>query len=227
MTIVVIPLYEGVTPLDFVGPYQFFRVLPDMEIIIAALGRDALTADGLTFGNLADLETIKAAISSASPADWGCFRAMEDARFLGAIRRLADGADYVTSVCTGSLILSAAGLLKGRRAACHWAFKELLAAFGAIPDGGRVVRDGNVITGGGITAGVDFALTLIAELRGVDAAQSAQLLLEYSPAPPFQAGVPESAPPHIRAAILDRLATPLADANRRATAVARNLDDAA
>ena len=99
---------------------------------------------------------------------------------------------YLTSVCTGSLILGAAGLLSGKRAACHWAWRDLLPLFGAIADDGRVVRDGNVITGGGVTAGIDFALTVLAELAGEDFAQAIQLGLEYAPAPPFNAGRPET-----------------------------------
>jgi cyclohexyl-isocyanide hydratase len=112
----------------------------------------------------------------------------------------------VTSVCTGSLILGAAGLLRGRRAACHWAWRHLLANFGAIPDDGRVVRDGNVFTGGGVTAGIDFALTLAAEIAGPVAAQTIQLGLEYAPAPPFNAGRPELAPPEVLAAVQARFA---------------------
>src|SRR5690606_29465314 len=104
-------------------------------------------------------------------------------------------------VCTGSLILGAAGLLKGRRAASHWAWRDQLELFGAIPDAGRVVRDGDVLTGGGVTAGIDFALTLAAEIAGPAAAQSIQLALEYAPAPPFDAGRPETAPPQV----LDRV----------------------
>ena len=127
--------------------------------------------------------------------------AMGDAAFMNEIRRLAADARYVTSVCTGSLILGAAGLLKGRRATCHWAWRDLLSLFGAIPDPGRVVRDGNVFTGGGVTAGIDFALTLVAEIAGDAFAQSVQLGLEYAPAPPFNAGRPETAPPEVLAAV--------------------------
>jgi cyclohexyl-isocyanide hydratase len=97
-------------------------------------------------------------------------------------------------VCTGSLILGAAGLLEGKRAACHWAWREFLPLFGAIPDGGRVVRDANIITGGGVTAGIDFALTLIAEITHPDVARTVQLSLEYAPAPPFDSGTPGGAP---------------------------------
>jgi transcriptional regulator GlxA family with amidase domain len=132
--------------------------------------------------------------------------AIRDEAFLGELRRLAETAHYVTSVCTGSLALGAAGLLRGKRAACHWAWRELLLPFGAIPDAGRVVRDGNVITGGGVTAGIDFALTVVAELAGAETAQAIQLQIEYAPAPPFDAGVPETAPPAILARVRERLA---------------------
>src|ERR1700693_1757332 len=104
-----------------------------------------------------------------------------NAQFHAQIRRLAARAQYVTSVCTGSLALGAAGLLRGKRAACHWAWRDLLTPFGAIPDGGRVVRDGNVITGGGVTAGIDFALNVVAELTDPETAQEIQLQIEYAP----------------------------------------------
>jgi transcriptional regulator GlxA family with amidase domain len=136
----------------------------------------------------------------------GTTDAMQHEVFMAEVRRLAAGARYVTSVCTGSLILGAAGLLKGRRAACHWAFAELLPLFGAVPDGGRVVRDGAVVTGGGVTAGIDFALTLAAEIAGEEVAQAIQLMLEYAPAPPFNAGRPETAPPEVLALIRSSLA---------------------
>lgn len=223
MTTVVIPLYEGVTPLDFIGPYQLLHALPDMDITLAALDRPDITADGLTFGALAALEDIATCDILLVPGGLGCVAALENARFVAAIRRLAGTAAYVTSVCTGSLILAAAGLLAGRRAASHWAFRDQLQAFGAIPDTGRVVRDGNILTGGGVTAGIDFVLTLIAELRDDTAAQQVQLLLEYAPAPPFDAGLPETAPDSIREAVQARLSPALADAGQRIAAVARNV----
>jgi len=223
MTHVVIPLYEGVTPLDFTGPYQLLHALPDMNIKLAAINRQEVVADGLTFGALRDLERVDACDILLVPGGLGCIAALETPRFLSAIRRLADRATYVTSVCTGSLILAAAGLLDGRRAACHWAFRDLLAAFGAIPDSGRVVRDGNRITGGGVTAGIDFAVSLIAELRGEEAAQGAQLLLEYAPEPPFEAGLPETAPQPVVDAVNDRLSNAIADAERRIAIVVERL----
>lgn len=223
MTHVVIPLYEGVTPLDFTSPYQLLHALPDMDIKLAAINRQEVVADGLTFGALHDLERVDACDILLVPGGLGCIAALETPRFLAAIRRLADSATYVTSVCTGSLILAAAGLLDGRRAACHWAFRDLLAVFGAIPDSGRVVRDGNRITGGGVTAGIDFALSLIAELRGEEAAQGAQLLLEYAPEPPFEAGLPETASQPVVNAVNDRLSNVVGDAELRVAIVAERL----
>ena len=221
MTHVVIPLYEGVTPLDFTGPYQLLHALPDMKIKLAAIDRIEVVADGLTFGALQDIEKLDACDILLVPGGLGCIAALESPRFLAAIRRLAERAAYVTSVCTGSLILAAAGLLEGRRAACHWAFTDLLSAFGAIPDAGRVVRDGNRITGGGVTAGIDFALSLIAELRGEEAAQGAQLLLEYAPDPPFDAGSPKTAPQPVKNAVNARLSDAVADAARRIAVIAK------
>jgi transcriptional regulator GlxA family with amidase domain len=133
------------------------------------------------------------------PGGFGTIEAMEDQELLAQLRRLAKTARYVTSVCTGALVLGAAGLLKGKRATSHWAWRDALSAFGATPDSARVVRDGNVITGGGVTAGIDFALTVLAEVAGDEFAQSVQLGIEYAPAPPFNSGSPELAPPHILA----------------------------
>lgn len=204
---IVMPIYPGVTHLDFTGPHQFFSRVPQAETIVASIGGEPIDAQGLTFSNLADLENVTACDVLCIPGGLGCLEAAEDARFIQAIRRLAGGARFVTSVCTGSLILGAAGLLQGRRAACHWAWRDLLPLFGAISDPARVVRDGEIITGGGVTAGIDFALTVIATLIDDETAQIAQLTLEYSPAPPFDAGRPETAP----ATIHDRIVTDMAE----------------
>jgi putative intracellular protease/amidase len=203
---IVIPIYPGVTHLDFTGPHQFFARLPNATIAVASIGAASITAEGLTFADLAKLEAIERCDVLCVPGGIGCTDAMRDEAYMASIRRLAATARYVTSVCTGSLILGAAGLLRGKRAACHWAWRDLLLPFGAIPDAGRVVRDGNILTGGGVTAGIDFALALIAELAGPETAQSIQLGLEYAPEPPFDAGRPETAPPAIRDAVLARMA---------------------
>ena len=120
---------------------------------------------------------------------------------MAEVKRLGGSAQYVTSVCTGSLILAAAGLLKGKRAGSHWAYREMLSLFGAVPEPARVVRDGNCITGGGVTAGIDFALAIAAEIAGEEAAKRIQLMIEYAPAPPFDCGRPETADPEIVAAV--------------------------
>jgi transcriptional regulator GlxA family with amidase domain len=138
------------------------------------------------------------------PGGFGTIEAMEDQELLTQLRRLAESARYVTSVCSGALVLGAAGLLKGKRATSHWAWRDALSAFGATPDSARVVRDGNLFTGGGVTAGIDFARTVLAEVAGDEFAQSVQLGIEYAPAPPFNSGRPELAPPHIPASTQQR-----------------------
>jgi len=143
-------------------------------------------------------------------------RAMSDPLVRDYVRSAAASAELITSVCTGSLILGAAGFLEGRRAATHWAWRELLPLFGAKVDEGRVCRDGDLITGGGVTAGLDFAFTLLAELAGETTAKTVQLGLEYAPDPPFDEGRPELAPPEIVDAYMSGMA-PLA-AKRRAQA---------
>ena len=198
---IVFALYPGVTHLDFTGPQQFLSRLPGANTIAASALGEPITSDGLTFANLTRLADIPACDVLCVPGGFGCTDAMNDEAFMSEIRRLAAGARYVTSVCTGSLILGAAGLLKGKRAACHWAWRDQLSLFGAIPDPARVVRDGKVFTGGGVTAGIDFALTIAAEIAGEDMAQAIQLAVEYAPAPPFNAGRPETAP----AKVLERV----------------------
>jgi cyclohexyl-isocyanide hydratase len=215
MTTVVIPVYDEVTQLDFTAPHQFLSMVPDITVIVASVGGVPVASQGLSFANLADLESVERCDVLCVPGGMGCIDAMEDPRYLSSIRRLAQTSEYVTSVCSGSLILGAAGLLKGRHAACHWAWRDMLSEFGAVPDSGRVVRDGNVLTGGGVTAGADFALSLIAELRGPDVAQCVQLGLEYAPAPPFDAGRPESAPEHIRAAVTAQMEGLIGDGRER------------
>lgn len=194
---IVFALFPGVTQLDFTGPHQVFSRLPGAKVTVASMGGADVAADGLVFAGLADLKAIVRCDLLCVPGGFGTTDAMLDEAFVAEVRRLGSGAQYVTSVCTGSLILAAAGFLKGKRAACHWAWRDLLLPFGAIVDEGRVARDGNIITGGGVTAGIDFALVVAAELAGDAAAQGIQLGLEYAPAPPFGSGRPETAPPEV------------------------------
>jgi cyclohexyl-isocyanide hydratase len=223
MTTVVIPVYEEVTQLDFTAPHQFLSMVPDIKVVVASVGGRGVSSQGLFFDKLANLESVETCDVLCVPGGLGCINAMEDPRFLSAVQRLAAQASYVTSVCSGSLILGAAGLLKGRHAACHWAWRDMLPEFGAIPDSSRVVRDGNILTGGGVTAGVDFALTLISELRGAEVAQCVQLGLEYAPAPPFNAGRPETAPAPIRDAVTAQMEQLLGDGRNRVKLLAARI----
>ena len=223
---IVIALYPEVTHLDFTGPHQVFARLPDTIVTVASKGGQDIVGDGLTFAKLADLSQVEACDVLCIPGGFGTTAAMLDEDFMRDIRRLASGAKYLTSVCTGSLILAATGLIRGKRAGCHWAWRDQLKPFGVIVDEARVVRDGNVITGGGVTAGLDFAFTMAAELRGDAVAQQIQLGLEYSPAPPFDAGRPETAPPEILAAVKARMAVGMAARQAGAEEAARRLQAA-
>jgi cyclohexyl-isocyanide hydratase len=204
---IVFALYPDMTQLDFTGPFEVLKGMPDTRVIIASRDGGQLVADtGLVFDGLTRLSEIERCDLICVPGGLGTDAAARDSKFVAEVRRLGQSATYVTSVCTGSLILGAAGLIRGKRAACHWGWRELLADSGAIPDPGRVVRDGNVITGGGVTAGIDFALTVVAEVAGPEVAQAIQLSIEYDPAPPFDAGRPEKAPRGVLRAVRERYA---------------------
>lgn len=203
---VVIPVYEGVTQLDFTGPHQFLSRTPDVNVRVASVGGQPITADRLTFASLEDLAAIESCDVLLVPGGGGCVAAIENELYLKEVVRLGTTARYLTSVCSGSLILGAAGFLAGRRAACHWAWRELLPIFSAIVDDGRIVKDGNILSGGGVTAGIDFVLALIAELSGQRVAEMVQLGLEYAPQPPFTSGRPDTAPAEILEAVNARTA---------------------
>lgn len=208
---IVFAIYPGMTQLDFTGPHQFLSRLPGSETIVASPWGGDVLSEGLIFARTTRLAEIDACDLICVPGGANATEMALDEDFVAQVRRLALGARYVTSVCTGSLILGAAGLLGGKRAACHWAWRDLLAHFDAIPDPARVVRDGTTITGGGVTAGIDFALAILAELADPVVAQTIQLGLEYAPAPSFDAGRPEIAPAAIVEAYRARMA-PLAAA---------------
>lgn len=211
---VVIAAYDGVTQLDFTGPHQFLSRTPDLDVRVASLGGRPITADRLVFTELEDLASIASCDVLLVPGGGGCIAAIENELYMKEIVRLGGTARYLTSVCSGSLILGVAGFLTGRRAACHWAWRELLPMFGAIVDEGRIVRDGNIMSGGGVTAGIDFVLALISELRGQHVAEMVQLGLEYAPQPPFNSGRPDTAP----AAILEAVNARTAQARTQRTA---------
>jgi transcriptional regulator GlxA family with amidase domain len=203
---IVFALYPRVTQLDFTGPFEIFARLPGARCVLASTEGGTIQGDGgITFSGVIRLADVAQCALLCVPGGFGTVAAMDDQAYLAELRRLGAKARFVTSVCTGSLLLAAAGLLRGKRAACHWAWRELLLEFGVTPDASRIVRDGNVITGGGVTAGIDMALSVMAEIAGVDYAQVVQLAIEYAPEPPFDCGRPERARPEIVAAALKRL----------------------
>ncbi|MCM5560408.1 DJ-1/PfpI family protein [Pleomorphomonas sp. JP5] len=221
---IVFAIYPGMTHLDFTGPHQFLSRLPRSEVVVASAAGGDVPSEGLIFASTRRLEDIAACDLICVPGGANATTVALDDAFVGNVRRLALSARYVTSVCTGSLILGAAGLLNGRRAACHWAWRHLLPLYGAVPDEARVVRDGNLITGGGVTAGIDFALVVLAEIAGADVAQMVQLGLEYAPAPPFDAGHPDRAPAAILAAYRERMADLLPAREAETRAAVERLD---
>ena len=198
--------FPGVQQLDLTAPYEVFASLPGVEVHVVAASREPVrSATGLVLVPTTTIAECPALDVICIPGGVGVNALMRDEAILAFVRGQAARARYVTSVCTGALVLGAAGLLEGRRATTHWAALDLLAAFGAIPVSERVVRDGNLVTGGGVTAGIDFALTLAAELFGRQEAERVQLALEYAPAPPFDSGTPDKAAPTVLAAARERL----------------------
>ncbi|HEX4479152.1 MAG TPA: DJ-1/PfpI family protein [Polyangiaceae bacterium] len=189
-------IYPDVTQLDATGPAQIFARVPRAKVHMVWKTLDPVPTDaGFSIVPTDTFETCPKLDVICVPGGAGQVPLMTDAATLAFLRRQAETARYVTSVCTGSLVLAAAGLLDGYRSACHWAWRDLLRPLGAEPDAARVVRDRNRFSGGGVTAGIDFALTIAAELAGEEVAKTIQLAMEYAPAPPFQCGTPELAGP--------------------------------
>ncbi len=218
-------IYPGMTQLDFTAPHTVFSRIPGAETVVASpTGGDISSEGGLVFAGTTPTAAVDRCDLLFFPGGAPATEMACDPAFMAEARRLALSARYLTSVCTGSLILAATGLLQGRRAACHWAWRDMLSLFGVIPDPGRVVRDGDIITAGGVTSGIDFALVVAAELAGKAFAQALQLGLEYAPAPPFDAGRPETAPPDVlalvRRSMADDLPVRWAQAERAATLAA-------
>lgn len=199
-------LFPNLTQLDLTGPYEVLSKIRGAEMFLVWKSSGPVRSDsGLsilptaTFADCPNLDLI------CVPGGEGVSPLLTDADTLDFLRRQSETARYVTSVCTGALVLGAAGLLKGRRAVTHWMAMEFLGSFGAIAVDSRVVVDGNVITGGGVTAGIDFALQVVAEIAGEATARTIQLAIEYDPQPPFFSGHPRVADP----ALVDRLTTRL------------------
>jgi cyclohexyl-isocyanide hydratase len=199
-------IFPDLTQLDFTGPQQVLARLPDSAMHIVAKSKDPVPSDsGLslmpthTFESCPDLDLI------CVPGGYkGVIDALGDEETIDFVRRQASTARYVTSVCTGALILGVAGLLRGRRATTHWAFTELLPLVGATHEKARIVKDGNVITAGGVTSGIDFGLSVVAEIAGEAVAQAVQLGIEYDPNPPFESGHPDRASDAVKVAVAPR-----------------------
>ncbi len=212
-------VFPNMTQLDLTGPYEILARLPGAETLLIWKTLDAVrTEHGLTILPQADFASCGPLDLLLVPGGGGINPLLEDREVLDFLRHAAAAARYVVGICTGSLVLGAAGLLHGRRAGTHWMSRDLLAAFGATPVADRVVVNGNLFTGGGVTAGIDVALCVAAEIAGRAAAEAIQLAVEYDPQPHFAAGSPENAPPAVRDQVLARGAARQKD---RAERVAR------
>ena len=202
-------VYPGMTVMDLVGPHCMFGALMGVKIHIVAKSLEPVTSDaGLTVVPTVTFDTCPQDLTvlfTPGGTD-GTLAAASDPETLAFMADRGARAKYVTSVCSGSLILGAAGLLKGYKATSHWSCREALAGFGAIPTEARVVRDRNRITGAGVTAGLDFGLSMVAELRDQTYAECAQLMSEYDPDPPFNAGSMKTAPPKVKTAMIQLVA---------------------
>jgi cyclohexyl-isocyanide hydratase len=187
-------LFPGVTQLDLTGPAQVLSRVPNAKVHLVWKTTGPVATDvGFRIEPTTTFDDCPALTVLCVPGGFGIGELLGDAPTLAFLRRQGAGARYVTSVCTGSLVLGAAGLLQGYRSACHWMWRRYLPRFGAEPVAERIVRDRNRISGGGVTAGIDFGLALAAELAGGEVAKTIQLSLEYDPAPPFDCGSPEKA----------------------------------
>ncbi|MEO9599042.1 DJ-1/PfpI family protein [Parasphingorhabdus sp.] len=195
---IVFLLFDGITQLDFTGPAQFLSRMPGAVVHTAAKSTQPIETDsGFAIVPNCNFVDCPQADLLCVPGGFGTKDVIADAETLQFLRDQAAGAQYITSVCTGSLALGAAGLLEGKRATSHWAYTSLLERFGATFEKARVVKHGNVITAGGVTSGIDFALTVIAEIVGQEFAEAVQLGLEYDPHPPFSSGNPDVASPKL------------------------------
>ncbi len=198
MTTIAFLLFPGLTQLDLTGPAQILSRLPGAKLDLVWENLDPVMSDaGFAIVPTATFDSVPRADILCIPGGVGITNVMNNDAAMAWIRAVGAQATWVTSVCTGSLILGAAGLLSGYRATTHWAWHDHLKLFGAVPVTARTVTDRNRITGGGVTAGIDFALSLAALVSGEAVAKTLQLAFEYDPAPPFDSGSPERAEPAI------------------------------
>ena len=225
-TRVVFLVYPNVTQLDLTGPAQVLSRLSNARVDLAWKSREPVQTDsGFALLPTATLEEIQEADILCVPGGFGCVDVMQDEEVLGWVRSIGERAQWVTSVCTGSLILGAAGLLRGYKATTHWAWHDYLELFGAKPVAERVVFDRNRVTGGGVTAGIDFALALMAAIEGEDYARAVQLGLEYDPHPPFDSGTPDKAGEQLVHRVHERSNRMAPDREERIRAVAERFAD--
>lgn len=215
-------IFPDVTELDLMGPAQILSRVPGAQVHLAWKCLEPVVTDvgfsinpTTTFADCPPLDVL------CAPGGAGVVDRLGDQEVLSFLRRQGASARYVTSVCNGSLLLGAAGLIDGYESACHWAWRRFLPCFGARPVAGRVVRDRNRISGGGVTSGIDFGLALAAELAGEEIAKTIQLGTEYDPQPPFDAGSPDKAPPELVAGYLARAEGLLETAEARIAEAAR------
>jgi transcriptional regulator GlxA family with amidase domain len=196
---VAILIFEKLTALDAIGPYEVLRSVPGWEVKFVGPGKGPVRTDSGALGLSADfaLDEVTEADIVLVPGGEGNRPLLDDEAVLSWLRRIDERTKWTTSVCTGSLVLGAAGLLRGKRATSHWAYLEQLRGLGAEPVGGRFVEDGKVITAAGVSAGIDMALHLVGKEAGPEVAQAVQLGIEYDPQPPFDAGSPSKAPEQI------------------------------
>jgi len=193
---IAILIFDKLTALDAIGPYEVLRSVPGWEVKFVGPEKGPVRADSGALGLSADfgIDEVSAADIVLVPGGEGNRPLLQDEAVLSWLRRIDAGSKWTTSVCTGSLVLGAAGMLEGKRATSHWAFLEQLRGFGADPVGGRYVQDGKVVTAAGVSAGIDMALYLVGQEVGPEVAQAVQLGIEYDPQPPFDAGSPDKAP---------------------------------
>ncbi|MEL7481115.1 MAG: DJ-1/PfpI family protein [Pseudomonadota bacterium] len=217
-------LFPGVTQLDLTGPAQVLSRLGNTTIHLVSKTMDPVPTDaGFSLLPTDTFSDVTSATIVCIPGGFGTLDAMRDDATRQWVRSVGETAEWVTSVCTGSLVLGAAGLLKGYRAACHWASIDQLTYFGAEPVRERTVRDRNRVTGGGVTSGIDFALSLAAMIRGEAHAKFIQLSIEYDPAPPFDCGAPEKADDDTLAQYRDMIEAAVPDRDGTVQKIARDL----
>ncbi|MEO0714472.1 MAG: DJ-1/PfpI family protein [Pseudomonadota bacterium] len=193
-------LFETLTQLDLTGPLQAMTHVPGAAVhLVGQSDAPVQTDTALTIPPTTTFDACPQLDLICVPGGLGVAAALSNVQLIDFVKSQAEQARYVTSVCTGAFILGAAGLLDGKKATCHWGYTHLLSSYGAVHTPGRVVRDGNVFTGGGVTAGLDFAITIVAEIAGEETAKAIQLAIEYDPAPPFECGHPDVASDEVKA----------------------------